>query len=31
MATEEAWLEIVEKAVLAYRTEAASKLAGPPF
>jgi uncharacterized lipoprotein YajG len=31
MATETAWLEIVEKALLAYRTEAASKLSAPPF
>jgi hypothetical protein len=31
MATEKAWLEIVEQALVAYRAEAASKLAAPPF
>lgn len=31
MATEGAWLEIVEKALLTYRTEAAARLSGPPF
>lgn len=30
-ATETAWLEIVEKGLLAYRTEAVSKLSAPPF
>ena len=31
MATEGAWLEILEKALLAYRTQAASQLSAPPF
>ena len=30
-ATEGAWLEILDKALVAYRTQAASKLTGPPF
>jgi hypothetical protein len=31
MATDSAWIELVEKALTAYRAEAAAKLAGPPF
>jgi len=31
MATEGAWLQIVETALIAYRTEAASRLSKPPF
>ncbi len=30
-ATEGAWLEILDKALVAYRAQAASKLSGPPF
>jgi hypothetical protein len=31
MATDGAWLEILEKALAAYRTQVASKLSAPPF
>ena len=31
MATEDAWREILEKALLAYQTQAAQKLSQPPF
>jgi hypothetical protein len=31
MATDGAWMEVIDKALAAYRAQAGSKLSGPPF